>query len=47
MENQNNIDIKQLQETINYTLQELETFKEIGQKRSNIIYDQDDLSKKS
>ena len=46
MENQNNIDIKQLQETINYTLQELETFKEIGQKRSNIIYDQDDLSKK-
>ncbi len=46
MENQNDIDIKQLQETINYTLQELETFKEIGQKRSNIIYDQDDLSKK-
>ncbi|MBI59608.1 hypothetical protein CL657_00145 [bacterium] len=45
-QNQNNIDIKQLQETINYTLQELETFKEIGQKRSNIIYDQDDLSKK-
>tara|TARA_Y100000814_G_scaffold276435_1_gene236634 strand:- start:120 stop:557 length:438 start_codon:yes stop_codon:yes gene_type:complete len=45
---QNNSDpnIKQLQKVISYTLQELQTFKEIGQKRSNIIYDQDDLSKK-
>ncbi len=46
-QNQNNIDpnIKELRKVISYTLKELETFKEIGHKRSEVIYAQDALAK--
>ena len=46
-QNQNNIDpnIKELRKVISYTLKELETFKEIGHKRSKVIYAQDALAK--